>query len=81
MELYAVIMAGGRGQRLSPITDKVPKPLLLVGDKPIIDHNLTRLSIFGIDDFWISVKYLGEQIESHFGNRNQHNININYVNI
>lgn len=75
----AVIMAGGRGQRLSPMTDKVPKPLLLVGDKPIIDHNLTRLSIFGIDDFWISVNYLGTQIEEYFGDGENRNIHVKYI--
>ena len=52
----AVIMAGGRGQRLSPLTDSTPKPLLKVGDKPIMEHNLERLALYGIDDFWVSVK-------------------------
>lgn len=75
----AVIMAGGRGQRLMPLTEKIPKPLLKVGEKPIIDHNLTRLSVFGIDDFWISVNYLGGQIESYFGNGTDRNVNISYV--
>lgn len=75
----AVIMAGGKGQRLMPLTAYTPKPLLPVGDKPIIDHNISRLSLFGIDDFWISVKYLGEQIESYFGNGNQRSINVQYV--
>ena len=75
----AVLMAGGRGQRLMPLTADKPKPLLPVGDKPIIDHNISRLSYFGIFDFWISVKYLGEQIESYFGNGNTRNINIRYV--
>lgn len=79
LPIDAVIMAGGRGQRLSPITDKVPKPLLFVGDKPIIDHNLSRLSIFGIDDFWISVKYLGEQIENYFGTGENRNISVKYI--
>lgn len=79
LPIDAVIMAGGRGQRLMPLTESVPKPLLLVGDKPIIDHNLTRLSVFGIDDFWISVKYLGEQIERYFGNGENRNVNIEYV--
>ncbi len=79
LPIDAVLMAGGRGQRLSPLTDKVPKPLLLVGDKPIIDHNLTRLSIFGIDDFWISVNYLGEQIEEYFGNGENRNIHVKYI--
>ena len=75
----AVIMAGGRGQRLQPLTDTTPKPLLIVGDKPIMEHNLNRLSLFGIDDFWISIKYLGEQIENYFGDGNYKNINIEYV--
>ncbi len=79
LPIDAVIMAGGRGQRLQPLTDTVPKPLLLVGDKPIMEHNLNRLSMFGIDDFWISVKYLGEQIENYFGDGKQKNINIEYV--
>lgn len=79
LPIDAVIMAGGRGQRLQPLTDTVPKPLLLVGDKPIMEHNLNRLSMFGIDDFWISVKYLGEQIENYFGDGKHKNINIEYV--
>ncbi|MEN9907221.1 MAG: hypothetical protein RLZZ540_362 [Bacteroidota bacterium] len=75
----AVIMAGGRGQRLQPLTDTTPKPLLKVGDKAIMEHNLDRLAMFGIDDFWVSVKYLGEQIEDYFGNGKARNINIEYV--
>jgi dTDP-glucose pyrophosphorylase/mRNA-degrading endonuclease RelE of RelBE toxin-antitoxin system len=79
LPIDAVIMAGGRGQRLQPLTDITPKPLLKVGDKPIMEHNLDRLSLFGIDDFWVSVKYLGEQIENHFGNGEDKNIKIEYV--
>ncbi|WP_445749694.1 nucleotidyltransferase family protein [Polaribacter sp.] len=75
----AVIMAGGRGQRLQPLTDTTPKPLLKVGDKAIMEHNVNRLALYGIDDFWFSVKYLGEQIESHFGNGKKKNIHIEYV--
>jgi dTDP-glucose pyrophosphorylase len=75
----AVIMAGGRGQRLSPLTDTVPKPLLKVGGAPIIEHNLKRLLLFGIDDFWISVNYLGNQIEDFFGDGADRSINIKYV--
>jgi NDP-sugar pyrophosphorylase family protein len=73
-------MAGGRGQRLSPLTDTIPKPLLKVGDKSIIQHNIDRLSFFGIDDFWISINYLGEIIKDQIGAGNEKNININYVN-
>lgn len=75
----AVIMAGGRGQRLQPLTDTIPKPLLKVGNKAIMEHNLDRLALFGIDDFWISVKYLGEQIENYFGRGVEKNINIEYI--
>lgn len=75
----AVIMAGGRGERLRPLTDDMPKPLLKVGDKAIIEHNIDRLRIFGIDDFWISVKYLGEKIEEYIGDGKSKNILIQYV--
>lgn len=75
----AVIMAGGLGQRLRPLTLNTPKPLLKVGSKPIIEHNIDRLAIFGIDDFWISVKYLGEQIQNYFGNGEYKNISIEYI--
>lgn len=75
----AVIMAGGRGERLRPITDNTPKPLLKVGDKPIIEHNLSRLIRYGIDDFWISVKYLGHQIERYLGSGAPMNVSIEYI--
>ena len=79
LPIDAVIMAGGRGKRLQPLTDKVPKPLLKVGNKAIMEHNLDRLTLFGIDEFWISVKYLGDQVESYFGCGKEKNINIKYV--
>lgn len=75
----AVIMAGGKGTRLRPLTENTPKPLLKVGDKPIMEHNLDRLALYGIDDFWISVKYLGEQIEDYFGDGSNKSINLRYV--
>lgn len=75
----AVIMAGGRGSRLQPLTDTVPKPLLKVGDKPIIDYNLNRLRKFGIDDYWLSLRYLGDQVENHFKDGSQLGVNIKYV--
>ena len=72
-------MAGGTGTRLMPLTEKTPKPLLKVGDKAIMEHNLDRLSLYGIDDYWFSVKYLGEQIEDFFGKGEEKSINIKYV--
>ena len=75
----AVIMAGGRGERLKPLTDNIPKPLLPVGNKPIIMHNLDRLRLFGIDDFWISLRYLGSKIKDFIGDGKDDGINVNYV--
>ncbi|WP_425235165.1 nucleotidyltransferase family protein [Ulvibacterium sp.] len=79
LPIDAVIMAGGKGTRLRPLTEKVPKPLLKVGELPIMEHNLNRLALYGIDDFWISVNYLGEQIEAYFGNGHAANLSINYL--
>ncbi len=79
LPIDAIIMAGGRGQRLKPLTDTTPKPLLKVGDKPIMEHNLDRLALYGIDDFWISVNYLGEQIQDYFGTGSSKNIHIEYL--
>ncbi|MBO6605876.1 nucleotidyltransferase family protein [Psychroserpens sp.] len=79
LPIDAVIMAGGRGERLRPLTDNTPKPLLKIGDKSIMEHNVDRLSLYGIDDFWFSVKYLGDQIESYFGDGTESNRSIKYV--
>lgn len=62
----AVLMAGGKGERLRPLTEKTPKPLLPVGNKPIIDHNVDRLISYGIDHIHVTVNYLKEQIEEHY---------------
>lgn len=62
----AVMMAGGKGERLRPLTEKTPKPLLPVGDKAIIDHNVDRLISYGIKHISVTVNYLKEQIEEHY---------------
>ena len=62
----AVLMAGGKGERLRPLTEKTPKPLLAVGDKAIIDHNVDRLISYGINHINVTVNYLREQIEEHY---------------
>lgn len=79
LPIDAVIMAGGEGRRLRPLTENTPKPLLKVGDKPIMEYNLDRLALYGIDDFWVSVKYLGEKIEAYFGTGADKNVAISYV--
>ncbi len=62
----AVLMAGGRGERLRPLTLDTPKPLLKVGGKPIIDYNVESLQRFGVKDIYVTVNYLKEQIIEHF---------------
>lgn len=62
----AVLMAGGKGERLRPLTLGTPKPLLKVGDKCIIDYNIDRLISYGVKHISVTVNYLKEQIEEHF---------------
>jgi len=75
----AFIMAGGRGERLKPLTDVTPKPLLKVGSKPIIEHNIDRLAKYGIEDFYISIRYLGDQIRAYLGDGSKKGIRIHYI--
>jgi dTDP-glucose pyrophosphorylase len=79
LPLAALIMAGGRGERLKPFTDQVPKPMLKIGDKPIIEHNIDRLIAYGITEFYISVKYLKEQIMDYFGDGSSKEVRISYI--
>ena len=66
LPIDAVLMAGGKGERLRPLTEKTPKPLLKVGDKAIIDHNIDRLISYGVKHISVTVNYLKEQLEEHF---------------
>lgn len=71
LPIDAVIMAGGLGSRLKPLTDSIPKPLLRIGNKEIISYNFDRLYQFGINNQFVTVNYLGEQIESFCDNYNE----------
>lgn len=66
LPIDAVLMAGGKGERLRPLTEYTPKPLLPVGNKAIIDYNIDNLSYYGIKNISVTVNYLKEQIEEHF---------------
>lgn len=66
LPIDAVLMAGGKGERLRPLTEKTPKPLIKVGDKAIIDYNVERLISYGIKHINVTVNYLAEQLEEHF---------------
>ena len=75
----ALIMAGGKGERLKPLTDILPKPMLLVGGKPIIETNIDRLIKFGIKKIYISVGYLAEKIIEYFGDGSKKGVEIEYI--
>lgn len=75
----AVLMAGGKGERLKPLTDNIPKPLLKVGDKAIILRNIERLMLYGIKQFHISVRHMAEQIENAVKNQELTNVDIEFV--
>lgn len=66
LPIDAVLMAGGKGERLRPLTEHTPKPLLKVGDKAIIDYNVDRLIDYGVEHINVTVKYLAEQLEDHY---------------
>ncbi len=78
LPLDALIMAGGKGQRLLPLTKSVPKPMLLVGGKPIIETNIDRLIKYGIENIHVSINYLGDVITSYF-NSKEKNCILKYV--
>jgi dTDP-glucose pyrophosphorylase len=79
LPLNAILMAGGKGLRLRPLTDNLPKPLLKVGDKPIIEHNIDRLNAYGIENIEIAVGYLAEKIEAHVGDGASKGLNVKYI--
>lgn len=66
LPIDAVLMAGGKGVRLRPLTESTPKPLLKLGDKAIIDYNVDTLIDYGVKNISATVNYLGEQIIDHF---------------
>lgn len=73
------IMAGGFGTRLRPLTDNCPKPMLRVGDKPMLEHLIRQFVKFGFHDFYISTHYMPEQIHEHFGDGSKWNVSITYI--
>lgn len=68
LPLSAILMAGGKGERLRPLTLEMPKPLLRIGEKAIIDYNIEALARCGITDITVTTRYLSEKIHEHFRN-------------
>ena len=76
--MKVMILAAGKGERMRPLTDFKPKPLLQVADKTIIEHTIDRLIESGFKDFVINHAYLGQQIEDYLGNGARYGANIEY---
>lgn len=78
-DMTAVIMAGGLGSRLSPLTDNCPKPLLKIGDLPILTHIMNHLQAEGVRRFVLPVNYLSGMIMDYYGDGSDTGIQIDYV--
>ncbi len=78
-DLSAVIMAGGYGKRLLPLTESVPKPMLPVGDRPLLEHVIQQLRRSGIREVNMTTHYLSDSISDHFGDGNGFGVRLNYL--
>ncbi len=76
--MKAIILAAGRGERMRPLTDHMPKPLLMAGGKPLIVWHLERLAACGFKDVIINHAHLGEQIEAALGDGHRFGLAIRY---
>lgn len=74
-----VILAGGKGQRMMPLTKNLPKPLLKVNNKPVLEHIIINAKKQGFENFIISVGYLGSKIKKYFQNGLKLGVNIKYI--
>ncbi|MGH8517058.1 MAG: N-acetylmuramate alpha-1-phosphate uridylyltransferase MurU [Panacagrimonas sp.] len=74
----AMILAAGRGERMRPLTDRVPKPLLPVAGVPLIEHAIARLARAGVHDLVINLGYRGDQIRDHLGDGAAHGVRIGW---
>jgi len=76
--MRVMILGAGRGTRLSPLSDKTPKPMLPIIDKPILELIIERLKINGFHDIVINTSHLSKKIENYFGNGSEFGVNISY---
>jgi NDP-sugar pyrophosphorylase family protein len=77
--LSAVIMAGGYGTRLLPLTEKTPKPMLPVGDRPLLERTIAQLRRAGVREVNLTTHYLPDAISEHFGNGETFGVHLNYL--
>lgn len=76
---WAVVMAGGQGTRLRPLTETIPKPMIRVAGRPILERIVLHLVSFGIRRVFLSINYLGNVIEDHFGDGARFGCRIEYI--
>ena len=76
---WVVLMAGGIGTRLQPLTNDCPKPLLPIGDQPVLETILKNFIKYGFEIFYISVNYKADMIEKYFGDGSRWNVDIKYL--
>lgn len=74
-----VLMAGGLGTRLHPLTHETPKPLLPVGERPLLENIIENFKRFGLKDFYISINYRGDMIRDYFKSGEELGVNISYL--
>ena len=76
--MKAMILAAGRGERLRPLTDNIPKPLVRVNGRPIIEYTINALEVAGFKDLVVNLAHLGDKIEMGLGDGNRFKVNISY---
>ena len=76
--MKAVVLAGGKGTRLAPYTKILPKPLMPIGDLPILEILLRQMKLAGVDDVILTVGHLASLLQAFFQNGEKYGININY---
>ncbi|MEL0641488.1 nucleotidyltransferase family protein [Pseudoalteromonas aliena] len=76
--MKALILAAGRGQRMMPLTQNMPKPMLKVAEKPLIEHHISNLKAAGINDIVINLAWQGDKIKDYFNDGSQFGVNIQY---
>lgn len=79
LENWVMLMAGGLGSRLSPLTDECPKPLLKVGSRPILETILENFMEYNFRKFYISLNYRGDMIQNYFGDGSRWGVEIRYI--
>ena len=78
MSVLAVVMAGGKGTRIASVNSTLPKPMIPLLGKPVLQYTIEALSREGVNDFIFVIGYLGEKIQDYFGDGHDFGVNISY---